>query len=37
MDAITNLTQNLEISKDSFLGNDLTTEKNFLQKVELSF
>ena len=29
--------QNLEISKDSFLGKDLTTEKDFLQKVELSF
>ena len=37
MDAITNLMQNLEISKDSFLGKDLTTEKDFLQKVELSF
>ena len=29
--------QNLEISKDSFLGKDLTTEKDFLQKVDLSF
>ena len=37
MDAITNLMQNLEISKDSFLEKDLTTEKDFLQKVELSF
>ena len=25
-----------KISKDSFLGKDLTTEKDFLQKVELS-
>ena len=37
MDAITNLMRNLENSKDSFLGKDLTTENNFLQKVELSF
>ena len=37
MDAITNLMQNLEISKDSFLGKDLTTEKDFLQKAEVSF
>ena len=37
MDAITNLMQNLEISKDSFLGKDLTTEKDFLQRVETSF
>ena len=37
MDAITNLMQNLEISKDSFLGKDLATKKDFLQKVELSF
>ena len=37
MDAITNLMQNLEISKNSFLGKDLTTEKDFLQRVELSF
>ena len=37
MDAITNLMQNLEISKDSFLGKDLTTEKEFLQKLEISF
>ena len=29
--------QNLEISKDSFLGRYLTTEKDFLQKAELSF
>ena len=29
--------QNLEISKNSFLGKDLTTEKDFLQRVELSF
>ena len=29
--------QNLEISKDSFGGKYLTTEKDFLQKVELSF
>ena len=29
--------QNLEISKDSFLVKDLTTEKDFLQKLELSF
>ena len=36
MDAITNLMQNLEIAKDFFLGKDLTTEKDFLQKVELS-
>ena len=26
-----------EISKDSFLGKDLTTEKDSLQKVELTF
>ena len=37
MDAIMNLMQNLEILKDSFLGKDLTTKKDFLQKVELSF
>ena len=37
MDAITNLMQNLEISKDSFLGKDLADDKDFLQKVELSF
>ena len=37
MDAITNLMQNLEISKNSFLGKDLTTEKDFLRRVELSF
>ena len=37
MDAITNLMQNLETSKDSFLGKYSTTEKFFLQKVELSF
>ena len=37
MDTITNLMQNLEISKDSFLEKDLTTEKDLLQKVELSF
>ena len=37
MDAITNLMQNLEISKDFFGGKDLATEKDFLQKVELSF
>ena len=37
MDAITNLMQNLEISKDSFSGKDFTTEKDFLRKVELSF
>ena len=37
MDAITSLMQNLEISKDSFLGKDLATKKDFLQKVELSF
>ena len=30
MDTITNLMQNFEISKDSFLGKDLTTEKDFL-------
>ena len=37
MDAITNLMQNLEISKEYFLGKDLTTKKDFLKKVELSF
>ena len=37
MDAVTNLMENIEIWKDSFLGKDLTTEKDFLQKVELSF
>ena len=43
MDATTDLMQNFkkkfskEISKDSFLGKDLTTEKDFLQNVELSF
>ena len=37
MDAITNLMQNFEISKDYFLGKDLTTKKDFLQKVERSF
>ena len=43
MDAITNLMQNFKkkfpkkISKDSFWGKDLTTEKDCLQKVELSF
>ena len=43
MDAITNLMQNFKkkfpkkISKDSSWGKDLTTEKDFLQKVELSF
>ena len=29
--------QNLEISKNSFLGKNLETEKDFLQKVETSF
>ena len=29
--------QNLEISKNSFLGKNLETEKDFLQKVEISF
>ena len=29
--------QNLETSKNSFLGKDLTTDKEFLQKVDLSF
>ena len=37
MDAITNLMQNLEVSKDSFIAKDLTTKQDFLQKVELSF
>ena len=37
MDAITNLMQNLETSKDSFLGKYSTTERDFLQKVEISF
>ena len=37
MDAITNVMQNLEISKYPLLGKDLTTEKDFLQKVELTF
>ena len=37
MDEILNLIQNLEISKDSFLGKDLTTKKDLLQKVEFSF
>ena len=37
MDAITNLMQNLEISKDYFLGKDLTTKKDFLQNVERTF
>ena len=37
MDAITYLMRNLEISKDPFLGKDLTTENNFLQKVKVSF
>ena len=36
MYAITNLMQNLDISEVSFLGKDLTTEKDFLQKGELS-
>ena len=37
MDAIVNQIQNLEISKDSLLGKDLTTEKEFLYTIELSF
>ena len=37
MDAIINQIQNLEISEDSFLGKDLTIEKDFLQNLELSF
>ena len=37
MYAITNLMQNLDISEVSFSGKDLTTEKDFLQKGELSF
>ena len=37
IDAITNLMQNLETSKYSFLGKYSTTERDFLQKVELSF
>ena len=37
MDAIINQMQNLEISEDSFLGKDLTIEKDFLQNLELSF
>ena len=37
MDAITNLMQNLKVSKDSFMAKDLTTEQDFLQKIELRF
>ena len=37
MDPIINQMQNLEILGDSFLGKDLTIEKDFLQNLELSF
>ena len=37
MDTIINEMQNLEISEDSFLGMDLTIEKDFLQNLELRF
>ena len=37
MDAIINQMQNLEILEDSFLGKDLTIEKDFLQNLELCF
>ena len=37
MDEILNLIQNLEISKNSFLGKDLTTKKDLLQNVEFNF
>ena len=37
MDEILNLIQNLEISKNSFLGKDLTTKKDLLQNVESNF
>ena len=37
MDTIINQMQNIEILEDSFLGKDLTIEKDFLQNLELSF
>ena len=37
MDTIINQMKNLEILEDSFLGKDLTIEKDFLQNLELSF
>ena len=37
MDAIINQMQNLEMLGDSFLGKDLTIEKDFPQNLELSF
>ena len=37
MGAIINHLQNLEILEDSFLGKDSTSEKDFLQNLELSF
>ena len=37
MGAITNQMQTFEISEYSFLGKDLTIEKDFLQTLELSF
>ena len=37
MNEILNLIQNLEISKNSFLGKNLTAKKDLLQKVEFSF
>lgn len=37
MEAITNQLQNLEISKDSLSGKDLTIERQFLYNFKVSF
>ena len=37
MDAVTKQMQNLVISNDSLFGKDLTAEKNFLEKLFISF
>ena len=37
MDAVTKQMQNLDISNDSLFGKDLTAEKEFLEKLFISF
>ena len=37
MDAVTKEIQNLDISNDSLFGKDLTAEKEFLEKLFISF
>ena len=37
MDAVTNQMHNLDISNDSLFGKDLTAEKEFFEKLFISF